>query len=142
MLTFELILFFSGLCVLSYHDAKTQSVPAWLIDPWCALCVLLGLTQSSLLQIGASCGILGALSCFAWVTRGLGSADVLVIAALGCLFGTSTLLLVLLLAAISGLIWALFKRQHRLAWLPHLLLGSIIVLLTTLSLPAWHLLIN
>jgi len=142
MLTFELILFFSGLCVLSYHDAKTQSVPAGLIDPWCALCVLIGLTQSNPLQIGASCGIIGVLGCFACVTRGLGSADVLAIAALSFLFGTSTLLLVLLLAAISGLIWASFKRQRRLAWLPHLLFGSIIVLLTVLILPPLQSLIN
>jgi prepilin signal peptidase PulO-like enzyme (type II secretory pathway) len=136
MLTFELMLFFSGLCVLSYHDARKQSVPARIIDPWCCLCVGIGICQFNFIQTATTAILLAALAYYAWLTRGIGSADIMVAAALGALFGPDALLCVIFLAALSGLIWALSLHQQRLAWIPHLLFGSVIVTLGAFLAPA------
>lgn len=131
MLTLQILCYFGGIASLAYEDARFLSVPALLSDGW----LLLILLMTALLHPERLLLVLGtvtALAAFAYLTRGLGSADVIVLAASAAVFGASGLLLTLLCASVSCLLWSLCRRSHRAAFVPHLLLGSILAALLLL----------
>lgn len=127
-------IFFAGILLLAVDDARRQSVPAAISDTWTialALCSLFSNRGNFLVGI---C-FLVAGSLFAYCTGGMGSADVLVLAASAWTFGGLLTLFALLLACLSGIIYGLCTRTKRLAFIPHLLVGTLLALFLNLVLP-------
>ncbi|WP_125570967.1 hypothetical protein [Lacticaseibacillus songhuajiangensis] len=126
--------------VLAYEDARCLSVPALLSDSWLFTIILLSALYRPI-YLAAACGGAIILTAFAYLTRGLGSADIIVIAATTAVLGTSGSLLTLLCASLSSLCWSLCTHNHRIAFIPHLLFGSTVSGLVLL-LPAAQRLLN
>jgi Flp pilus assembly protein protease CpaA len=125
MLTLQILCYFGGIASLAYEDAHYLSVPTRLSDGWLLLMLLLTayIRPQRLLL---ACGTIVVLAAFAYLTRGLGSADVIVLTGTAAVWGPTGLLITLLCGSLSCLCWTLRRRTRRAAFIPHLLLGSII----------------
>lgn len=124
MLTLQIVCYFGGITSLAYEDARHLSVPALLCDGWLLMMVLFAAWLNPGRLIPAS-GVAIVLTAFALLTRGLGSADIIVLTAAATVFNTGGLLLTLLCASLSCLCWSLHRGARRAAFIPHLLIGSV-----------------
>lgn len=125
MLTLQILCYFGGIASLAYEDARYLSVPARLSDGWLLLILLLTACIQPQRLLLAS-GTIVVLAAFAYLTRGLGSADVIVLTGTAAVWGPTGFLLTLLCGSLSCLCWTLRRHTQRAAFIPHLLLGSII----------------
>ncbi len=117
-------IYFTGLLFMARQDAISQSVSARLTDGWLAL-VLSGTLVVAPSRLLAMFAVSLVLTLFAYRTRGLGSADIFVLAGSVCCLGLTGTLCTLTVASVSGLLWAHKRQQQQIAFIPHLAFGAV-----------------
>ncbi|WP_127849283.1 prepilin peptidase [Lacticaseibacillus hulanensis] len=113
------VIFYVGLILMASSDWRTRSVPAALTDTW-LVCMLAFSYVYAPKQTLAAVILALCLALFALVTRGLGSADVIVLTGTVSIMGIIPALLALLLACTTGIIHALLQKSPVIAFIPHL----------------------
>lgn len=126
MHTILLLTFYTGAFCLAYEDARTQTVHALLSDGWLLVVLLLTASTATNHLLPAAVTFI-LLAGFSILTHGLGSADVIVLISITAVFGPIACLLALLCSSLSCLLWALFRNCKRVAFIPHLLLGTLLM---------------
>lgn len=116
------VLFFLGMIAMTIFDWQHQNVPAWLCDSWVATIGIWTLFAHPKRFVWAAVLVI-ALTLFALITKGLGSADIIIMFSTSALFGIITALICLFLACISGYLFGTVRKQTAIAFIPHLLLG-------------------
>ncbi|KRM86876.1 hypothetical protein FD19_GL001455 [Lacticaseibacillus thailandensis DSM 22698 = JCM 13996] len=103
-----------------------MSIPAYPLEVWTTIICLYGAMRDwRLLAVALS--TMAVVGLLAWSTHGLGSADVLVMGALGACLGLSSVLLTILLACGLGLAHSCWRHTRRIPFVPALTLAGIVV---------------
>lgn len=122
----QTVLCFVPLAYFALLDYRTMSIPAAPLEIWCAIICLYGALRDWRL-LAVAIAIMVATGTFARCTRGLGSADVLVIGALAATLGLLPVLWGLLLACVLGCCHCLCCRTRRIPFIPALFIGNTII---------------
>lgn len=132
--TTQTILCFIPLAYFAILDYRTMSIPAAPLEIWCTIICLYGAIRDWHL-LAVAIAVMVVTGAFAWCTRGMGSADVLVIGALAATLGLLPTLWGLLLACMIGCCHCLCSRTRSIPFVPALFVGNAVIA----GLPLLHL---